>query len=233
MSDNLTLTSHPAWHKFQSVPKELAFFFDADLDYHDRHTSRDRLRAIMAHFEVDAKYRKTSFSKDALVDSFKTHLLPTIKPFINPPKTTDAIAIAEDCIKLDLAAKSTTKVKLRNELKKHVPTLKTTHAMDKTELTKLYRQYILNESASAPTPGASGTTRFIDKPPVWTISELRQARLDDVRSALQFYRPDIFITHKCSTVEICNRIYEKFMLKMPIQDDVITEGVHYYIRNLT
>ncbi|KAH9819106.1 hypothetical protein DFH28DRAFT_925217 [Melampsora americana] len=228
MSDNLTLTSHPAWHKFQTVPKELAFFFDANLDYDNRHTSRDRLRAIMAHFEVDSKHRKSCFSKDMLVDSFKTHLLPNIKEFIRPAKTPDAIPMSEDCPKLDLAARSTTKAKLRAELKKHVPTLKTTQAMDKTELTNLYRQYILNESDASTVAGSS--QRFTNKPPKWNLTELRQARLDDIRYALQFYRPDIFITHKSSTVEICKRIYEKFLLNMPIQADVITEGVHYYIR---
>ncbi|EGG08738.1 uncharacterized protein MELLADRAFT_61474 [Melampsora larici-populina 98AG31] len=180
----------------------------------------------MAHFEVDAKHQESTVTKDILVDSFKTHLLPIIKPFILPQKTPDSVPICEDSSKLDLTANSTTKLKLRNELKKYVPTLKTTHAMGKTELVTLYQKYIMNES------NASQGSRFMKKPPRWNLAELHQARLDDIRYALQFYRPDIFITHKSSTVEICKRIYEKFLLNMPIQADVITEGVHYYIRQL-
>ncbi|EGF98184.1 uncharacterized protein MELLADRAFT_69490 [Melampsora larici-populina 98AG31] len=234
MSDLLTLESHPAWHQFQTVSKDLKFFFDPNLDYENCHTSRDRLRAIMAHFGVDPKHRRSSYPKSMLVESFKTHLLPIIKPFIHEPKASEAVAISEDIPKLDLAAKSTTKVKLRTELRKHVPSLKTTTAMDKTELTKLYRWYILNESDNATASGStqSQPIRFVDQPAKWTLKELCQARLDNIRFALQFYRPDVFIPHKCSTVAILNRVYEKFILNMPVQADVITEGVHYYVRKL-
>lgn len=83
MENNPNLTAHPAWHKVQTLSRDLRVFFDPNLDLQSRYITRARLRAIMAHFEVDSKiYRRECHTKHDLIEVFRANLLPIIQPFI-------------------------------------------------------------------------------------------------------------------------------------------------------
>ncbi|KAH9815070.1 hypothetical protein DFH28DRAFT_928190 [Melampsora americana] len=239
MSDHLTLQSDPAWVKFQSMSTndDLKKFLDPDLD--PRKATCPQLRKVMAHFEIEAKYRRSNALKEDLVENYTKRLLPIIRPMLGEPKSTNAIMIdTQDIPKLDLDSNLTTKRKLRCELAKHVPTLETNSEMSRPELLRLYQNSILLEQPDQPTQGLtmspstskSTDTRYTADPPVWTHAELLEKRRDDIRFALQVHKPHIFIPTKCITLTICQRIYEKFVLNMEVNTDVIIEGVHYYLR---
>ncbi|KAH9818832.1 hypothetical protein DFH28DRAFT_887858 [Melampsora americana] len=230
MSDVLTLNSHPAWEKFQTLHNDYKKFLDPELEYHK--ATCHELRAVMAHFGIGAQYRRSNLKKPALFQNYHEQLIPYIKPFLN--KKENQIEIDhENIVKLDLNSPATTKDDLIREIKKHVPTLITNSVMDRTELLRTYRTSVLLEkSPSAGTKGSSSTTdsRYMVPPPKWTHAQLLRMRRDDIRSALQFQRPDIFIPTKFLTLEVCTRVYEKFILNMSVEADVIVHGVHYYCR---
>ncbi|KAH9807514.1 hypothetical protein DFH28DRAFT_1139054 [Melampsora americana] len=228
MSDYLTLESHPAWSQFQSLHKDFKKFLDPDLEYRD--ATRDELRAVMAHFGIAAQYRRSNLKKEPLFKNYKTQLIPVIQPFLIK-KPSNQIAIdTENVVKLDLAASDTTKGDILAEVKKHVPTMRTTSMMDRTELITLYRSSVLLEKSD--TGETPANPRFMDKPLKWSHKELLRKRRDDIRSALQFLRPDIFIPTKFLSLDVCTRVYEKFVLNMAVESDVIVHGVHYYCRKL-
>ncbi|KAH9814174.1 hypothetical protein DFH28DRAFT_892890 [Melampsora americana] len=229
MSDHLTKTSHPAWSQFQSVPKDYDFFFESD--FNPRDTTCDKLRFIMKHFGLKAKLRGSGVRKPELVQNFKETLFPIIQPFIRKSPAVDEIAIDKphDATKLNLEDAATTKQVLYDELKRLVPSLLGTSLMDRSELVRLYRASVLLEKNQS--LGQALESRFITKPDLWSHEELLRKRRDDIRSALQFHAPYIFIPTKCLTLEICTRIYEKFLLGMDVEADVIVEGAHFYIRS--
>lgn len=239
MSDYLTLQSHPAWAKFQSMKDEFSKFMDPDFD--PNKATCPQLRKVMAHFEIEAKYRRTTAYKADLVENYKEKVLPMIRPFLGPSNSSNAITVdlPQDIVKLDLDSNLTTKSKLRNELRTHVPTLSTNSQMNRPELIRAYRKSILLETpeptGADSTQGSTSTSqstnkRFTSDPLIWTHAELLEKRRDDIRFALQVHRPQIFIPTKCITLAICTRIYEKFILNMEVNSDVLIEGVHYYVR---
>lgn len=235
MSDYLTLESHPAWTQFQAASSnsDLVKYFDPDLQYRD--ARREQLRTIMSQFGILAKYRKSSDIKDVLFNNYQKHLIPVIKPFMKTKQISSEIVIdPKDTVKLDITAPSITKDELFKELKRNVPTMRTTPLMDRGELIRTYQSSVLLEKNTSfgdgLTPNSTTNDRYMIKPPYWTHEELLRKHRDDIRSALQFYRPDIFIPVKFLTLDICTRIYEKFMLKMTVEADVIIHGVHYYVR---
>lgn len=231
MSDHLTLESHPAWEKFQSLHKDLKRFLKTDLEY--REATKDQLRAVMAHFGISAEYRRSSSQKGVLFANYQEQLIPYIRPFLDAQQI---IIDTENVVKLDVNSLATTKDDLIRELKKHVPTLITNSMMDRAELIRSYqRSVFLEKSTPAGTEGSTSTSNFTDTrymaiPHRWNNEELLRMRRDDIRSALQFYRPDIFIPTKFLSLEVCTRIYQKFMLDMDVEQDVIVHGVHYYCR---
>lgn len=227
MSDRLALESHPAWKQFQAIPSHLTIFMNPDLD--PRKTTCPKLREILRHFSIAFK---SGALKADLVKAYNDELTPILRLFLSPGKATDEIEIdtPRQLVKLDLAAKSTTKKKLRAELEQHAPTTHTTTDMDRPELIRLYKKHVLLEK---PTEGSSSIItdpRFTTVPEVWTHQELLGKRRDDIRFALQVHRPNIFIPTKFVTVNTCARIYEKFILTMHVEEDFITEGVHYFVR---
>lgn len=246
MSDNLALKSHPAWAKIQSLQDDHKKFLQPDLEY--RNATRDQLRAVMAHFGIAAEYRHSALKKGLLFKNYQQKLIPYIRPFIT--QKTDQIEIDPgNIVRLDLNSSATTKNDLLREIKKHVPTLITNTVMDRTELLRTYRTSVLLEQpleqptggtdgeypesqGATESQGASIETRYMVPPHKWTLDQLLRMRRDDIRSALQFHRPDIFIPTKFLTVEVCTRVYEKFILMLPVETDAIVHGVHYYCRDM-
>lgn len=193
MSDHLTLTSHPAWTKFQSVPPGMSFFFEPDFD--PSTTTCDKLQFIMKHFGLKAPLRNSSVKKQELMANFKKELIPIIWPFIREPdpQTVNAIAVDKtDRPKLNLEDESTTKKVLYEELKMLVPSLRGTASMDRTELARLYRSSVSLEqpgsagdaltlaSSSTKNHANSMNARYITKPSIWRHEELLRKRRDDI-----------------------------------------------------
>lgn len=127
MSGCLTLESHPAWKQFQSIPSHLMIFTDPDLD--PCKTTCPKLRDILCHFSI---IPKSSAFKADLGKAYNEKLKPILQRFLSPRKANDKIQIAtpRQFIKLELAAKSTTKKKLFVELKQNASTMNTTSDMD-------------------------------------------------------------------------------------------------------
>ncbi|EGG11564.1 uncharacterized protein MELLADRAFT_102580 [Melampsora larici-populina 98AG31] len=190
MSDYLTLESHPAWTQFQAASsnKDLIKHFDPDLEYRD--ARRDEMRSLMIQFGILPQYRRSTANKQILFDNYHKHLIPIIQPFMEK-KTSSQIEIdVQNTVKLDVEAPSTTKEELCKELKKHVPTMRTTSLMDRGELIRTYQTSVLLEKHPSVgdelTRDSSTNHRFMTNPGVWPHQELLRKHRDDIRSALQF-----------------------------------------------
>ncbi|EGG04677.1 uncharacterized protein MELLADRAFT_88677 [Melampsora larici-populina 98AG31] len=225
-TSRVELQKHKYWDQVQTLPKDLAYLLQPDVDYTQKSTKKEDLRDMMRHFGIDQKQYPASLLKAKLVERYQQLLLPDLQPFITQvdttaKKTKNAHTLREAPF---LQPTTLSPQTLRSAILTKIRSSFVPQAFSKTALTRLWRH------AFHPLPKYTfAPVEFYTRPHVCTNeADLATKGREWLWHALQCEHPEIFIPLVACTEPILRALYKRFVLEKTSLDE-LCYGVHYYI----
>lgn len=224
-SANLTFDpSEPFKAKIDTLPDFLQRFLDPNTKLSDRSTKCEFISGIIYWIHPETPKFPRNTKKEALANHFMEKVFPHLVNTIRARMVAAEIEPDNQLASLDPDASTSTAPMIRTALGKASAQILLSKLQTKSELVKIFKK--LSNSCGSSGPPA---IYHLDVSKPMPINEASKKSRDDLRYAIQYHRPDIFMPSTAISKSILLAAYDKFVNQAAVGPDVLVDGVHYFL----
>lgn len=216
-------TENPIYTKVQSLSKEDQIFLTHDFQKVMNKPTKLQYYNVIRLFNPQTK-SKPGDLKEELPNTFMTEVRPLLKPYLFPPPTLSMDTNQQP--DFDPLGRKTTRTQLVNAILHKNPNATIPTAANIDDVLILYKNYV------DPQLALRVNDRFIKRPRVVSIEQLKKESMEDIVLALRYYSPKVFVRSLAMNKDTLMDLYIRFVRDEEPRAPLI-RGFHYTIIELS